>query len=150
VDLKWRICEKFKLCISLCNTSVYSCIDFYRLGLYFDRTINFGSFCRNILHDTIRSFMTSCHLTPACNPMVISWPIRWPLSDLLIKYIDCWCLACIQLSNWRVLTCLYMGCVGSGQLFGGFGWAGSRKIDPWTTLLSPIISLYYFIFVFIV
>jgi len=27
-----------------------------------------------------------------------------------------------------------MGWVGSGQLFGGLGWAGSMKVDPRTTL----------------
>ena len=27
--------------------------------------------------------------------------------------------------------------VGLGQLFGGLGWAGSMKIDPWTTLGGP-------------
>jgi len=38
-----------------------------------------------------------------------------------------------------------MGWVGSGQLSGGLGWAGSMKVDPWTTLIllkkAPAVAL---------
>ena len=49
---------------------------------------------------------------------------------------DMMCISLFSYGRPVVVRCkgVRLGWVGLGQLFGGLGWAGSMKIDPWTTL----------------
>ena len=68
------------------------------------------------------------------NPMIV-------LTDFILDHK----LSC--LSHWVGLgqhfsICDRLGRVGLGNSVDGFGWVGSRKMDPWTTLYQTTLNLH--------